>query len=79
MQPFQDEAAVASVGGLTIENRTDRISISGGVDITHDKAGLGNARALKQLFDQILAVLERPDLPDAIAMKAPTTVRNPFR
>ncbi len=79
MEPFQNEADVTSIGQLTIENRTDRISISGSLDITRDKAGLQNARALKQLFDEIVTVLGREDLPDAIKLSETKAVKNPFR
>ena len=78
MKPFANESDVTSIGGLEIENRTDRISIGGALDITRDKAGLKHAQALKAFVADVLAVLESADLPDKIAMKATTKAKNPF-
>ena len=52
ISPFANESESLGIGDLTIENRTDRISIYGNIDLTRDKAGLEHARMLK-------AVLER--------------------
>ena len=79
MKPFADESDVTSIGGLEIENRTDRISIGGALDITRDKAGLKHAQALKAFVTEVLEVLESADLPDKIAIKATTKTKNPFR
>jgi hypothetical protein len=79
MRPFDNEADVVSIGKLAIENRTDRISLMGDLDITRDKAGLRDARALKTLLDEVLAVLEGEDLPEKIAIAATKTTKNPFR
>jgi len=48
--------------------------------VTRDKAGLENARALKQLLDDVVRALEgNPSLPDHVAPpKAPMVKRNPF-
>jgi hypothetical protein len=78
MKPFANESDVTSIGGLEIENRTDRISIGGALDITRDKAGLKHAQALKQFVNDVIAVLESADLPDAIAIKATGKKKNPF-
>ena len=40
---FANEAHAISIGGLSIENRTDCISIYGSIDITRDQAGLAHA------------------------------------
>ena len=37
---------VRDIGGLSIENRVDRISISGDIDLALDKPGLALARQL---------------------------------
>ena len=79
MNPFQNESESASIGGLTIENRTDRVSIYGTLDITRDKAGQRDARALKQLVDAIVAALDGTDLREKIAKSETETVKNPFR
>jgi hypothetical protein len=80
MQPYQNEADAVEIDGLKIENRLDRITVYGRIDLTRDKAGLENARALKQLLDNIVRALESdPALPEHVAPpKAPVMKRNPF-
>ena len=80
LTPFADDAASVSIGELTVENGTDRISLYGTLDLTRDKQGLAHARALKALLDQAVQVLEADKaLPDAVpALAAPKTVANPF-
>lgn len=80
IKPFQNESQVLSVGDLEIENRTDRVSIHGNVDLTLDKSGLEKARALKAVVDKIVQTLEsEKDLPDTVAApKEPQEVKNPF-
>jgi hypothetical protein len=80
MRPYQNEAEAVEIGDLKIENRLDRITVYGRVDLTRDKAGLENARALKQLLDDVVRVLEGdPTLPEHVAApKAPVMKRNPF-
>ncbi|HWX47940.1 MAG TPA: hypothetical protein VNZ61_07800 [Roseomonas sp.] len=56
--PFADEAASISVGGLTIENRLDRVSLYGSLDLTRDRPGLEDARRLRALLEAVVRVLE---------------------
>ena len=80
-EPFADDAAVRSIGALSFENGTDRIALHGSIDLTRDKAGLAQARRLKETLAAIVKALEAGDLPDAVAdapEPAPKTVRNPF-
>jgi len=78
IHPFANESESLQLGDLTIENRTDRISIYGSIDLTLDKPGLDNARQLKAILDQTVAELEKADLPDGISVIEPETVENPF-
>jgi hypothetical protein len=80
MRPYQNEAEAVEIGDLKIENRLDRVAVYGRIDLTRDKAGLENARALKQLLDNVIRALEDdPALPEHIAPpKAPVMKRNPF-
>jgi hypothetical protein len=80
MRPYQNEADAVEIGDLKIENRLDRVAVYGRIDLTRDKAGLENARALKQLLDGVVRTLEDdPALPEHIAPpKAPVMKRNPF-
>jgi hypothetical protein len=80
LHPFQNEAEVILLGELSIENRTDRITIHGNLDITRDRAGLADAKALKAYVDLIVRAMEgEADLPEKIAPpKEGETVKNPF-
>ena len=77
--PYQNEFEAASVDGLTIENRTTHISIYGDIQLTRDKAGLADARQLRDLLNDIVRALESdPALPEKIVSAETVTVKNPF-
>jgi hypothetical protein len=76
--PFANEADVLQVGNLAIENRLDRVTFDGDVDLTLDKAGLARARLLHALLGDVVAKLEAADLPDALPAADVKTVANPF-
>lgn len=76
--PFANESDCLQISDLTIENRLDRISIFGSIDLTRDKAGCADARELKTILDALITVLESEDLPDRITVTPPDTVKNPF-
>jgi hypothetical protein len=79
IHPFQNESEAASVGGLTIENRTTHISLYGNIQLTRDKTGLVDARQLRDLFIDIVRALESDhSLPEKIVSKETVTVKNPF-
>ena len=82
MKPYANESDTLQIEGLTIENRLDRISIYGSIDITRDKQGLKVAQELKALIDATIKTLEadaaKGVLPDKIAVEATVTVGNPF-
>ena len=81
ISPFANESESLDIGDLTIENRTDRISIYGNIDLTRDKTGLEHARMLMAVLDRVVQVLEgERDLPDRIAPPdMPDEVPNPFQ
>ncbi|OQX11034.1 MAG: hypothetical protein BWK73_18705 [Thiothrix lacustris] len=62
MDYFQNESEVMIIKGenhdLNIENRLDRVSLYGSVDITRDQVGLEQALRLKSVVDGMVAVLE---------------------
>lgn len=76
--PFENEADVVEIGQLTLENRLDRITISGDVDLTADRGGLEAARRLHALLGEVVASLESKTLPDQLPPPVVKTVRNPF-
>jgi hypothetical protein len=76
--PYANESDVLNIGHLQIENRLDRVTLSGDVDLTADQAGLANARVLHQLLGDVVAKLESQDLPAKLPPPAVKTVANPF-
>ena len=76
--PYENEADVVEIGNLMLENRLDRITISGDVDLTADKDGLARARLLHDLLGRIVTGLEAKDLPDRLPPPDVKTVANPF-
>ncbi|VXB76329.1 hypothetical protein [Massilia sp. 9I] len=76
--PFANEADVLEIGDLMLENRLDRITISGDLDITADKAGLEAARRLHAQLGEVVAALEARELPDRLPPPEVKTVDNPF-
>lgn len=78
--PFADDAAVRTIGGLTVENGTTRIALHGSVDLTRDASGLERARTLRDALTEIVDALSAQDLPERVAEaeRAPETVKNPF-
>ena len=81
LEPFADEATALRIDDLEVENRLDRVSLYGSVDLTRDKAGLRLARELHAVLGAVVAALEREG--DALPETARTaeredTVKNPF-
>jgi len=79
MRVYQNESETVDIGKLTIENRTDRVTIYGSLDVTRDQAGLAAAKELKATVDAIVAFLEGEKLPEHITLKAPGEIKNPFK
>ena len=77
--PYANEADVLRIGDLQIENRVDRISFTGDLVLTKDKAGLALARELQLLVERVVKALEADkQLPQIVEIKASVTVKNPF-
>ena len=76
--PYANEADVVNIGKLVIENRVDRITICGDIDLTLDQAGLVQARQLWQLLGAVVATLEALALPETLPAPLIKTVANPF-
>ena len=78
-KPYANESDVIRIGALEIENRTDRVSLTGDVVLTRDQAGLALARELQALLKQVVQALEAEQkLPDAVEIKPAKVVKNPF-
>ncbi len=78
ISPFANESDALGIGGLSIENRVDRISIYGSLDITRDREGLAYAERLKSLIDDIVATMKGEHLLAAVSIKPPEQISNPF-
>lgn len=76
--PYANESDVLHIGGLTVENRVDRITIAGDIDLTLDQAGLADTRALHRLLTDVLAKLESTELPARLPPPDAHSVANPF-
>lgn len=76
--PYANEADVVEIGRLMLENRLDRITISGDVDLTADQDGLAKARLLHEMLGRVVAGLEAKDLPERLPPPEVRKVANPF-
>ena len=76
--PYANEADVLQIGGLMIENRLDRITLSGDLDLTADKPGLAQARLLHHLLADVVATLEGQALLDTLPAPQIGRAANPF-
>lgn len=78
-EPYANEADVLRIGGLEIENRVDRVSLTGDVVITKDKAGLVLAKELQSLIERTVKALEaEKQLPETVEPNVTVTIKNPF-
>jgi hypothetical protein len=76
---FQNESDSLSIGNaLTVENRLDRISIYGSIELKKDKEGLQYAYKLKRIIDATIEELKHADLPEHIEIVPVEMVKNPF-
>ena len=78
-EPYANEADVQRIGDLEIENRLDRVSLTGDLVFTKDKAGLTLAKELQTLIGRIVNALGADtQLPETVELKVTETVMNPF-
>jgi hypothetical protein len=79
--PFANDHEAETIAGLTIENRTAGVTVSGNLEIRKDQAGLQQAIHLQRLADALVSALQGLDLPELAAPRIGSgdTVPNPFR
>ena len=78
-KPYANESDVLRIGDLEIENRVDRVTLTGDVVLTRDQAGLALGRELQSLIGRLIEVLEADkSLPKAVQIKAAENIKNPF-
>lgn len=77
--PYANENEVVRIGGLEIGNRTDRVSLTGDLVLSRDKAGLLLARELQALLNQVVRLLEaEKPLADTLQTRPAKDINNPF-
>lgn len=77
--PFANESDSLEIGGLTFENRVDKVSIYGSIDISRDKKGFEAAKKIVALLNAVVERLSSEKLPESIPPPKETdTVKNPF-
>jgi len=78
-KPYANDADVIRIGDLEIENRVDRVVLTGDVVLTRDKAGLALARELQALVEEVTKALEADKaLPEVVEVRQARAVKNPF-
>jgi len=78
-KPYANEADVLRIGEMEIENRVDRVTLTGDVVLTRDQAGLALAKDLQAIVDGVVKTLSTDkQLPDVVEVKPARTVKNPF-
>ena len=78
-KPYANEADVLRIRDLEIENRVDRVTLTGDVVLTMDKPGLTLAKELQALVREIVRTLEANEqLPGTVELKPAKVVKNPF-
>ena len=77
-KPFEKGTESSSIEDLTLENDVDCVSIYGNLQITKDKVGLEQAKALQSFINDVVAALEKEELPEKIEHPAEQEINNPF-
>lgn len=74
---YENETDSFLIDNLTVENRLDKISLHGSVEITKDIAGLEHALKLKRVIDASIEALKRDkQLPKRIQANTDLPVTN---
>ena len=77
--PYANETEVLRIGDLEIENRLDRVSLTGDLVLTKDQTGLALAKELQSLIGRIVKAFEaEKQLPETVELKVTKSVKNPF-
>lgn len=77
-KPFEKGTESSSIEDLALENDVDCISIYGNLQITKDKVGLEQAKALQSFLNEVVTALEKEELPEKIERPAEQEINNPF-
>lgn len=75
---FENESDSAAIGGMSVENRLDRVEFYGSLTITLDREGEALLAKLESLVAGMRRAFDgRPDLPEKVTLKDPGTLDNP--
>jgi len=77
-KPFEKGTESSSIEDLTLENDVDCVNIYGNLQITKDKVGLEQAKALQNFLNEVVTALEKEELPEKIERPAEQEINNPF-
>ena len=78
-KPYANEADVQRIGDLEIENRVDRVTLTGDLVLTMDKSGLTLAKELQVLLSEVVKTIKANEqLPETVELKPAKVVKNPF-
>ncbi|RPE29982.1 hypothetical protein EC846_2570 [Acinetobacter sp. BIGb0102] len=77
-KPFENGDESSAIYDLTLENQVDCVSLYGNLQITKDQAGLKTAKALQGFINEVVAALEKQELPEQIERQPEQDIENPF-
>ena len=78
-KPYANEADVLRIGDMEIENRVDRVTLTGDLVFTMDKPGLTLAKKLQALLNEVVKTLEaNKQLPATVELKPVKIIKNPL-
>ncbi|MCU4337073.1 hypothetical protein [Acinetobacter dispersus] len=77
-KPFEQGDESSAIYDLTLENQVDCVSLYGNLQITKDQAGLKTAKTLQSFINDVVAALEKEQLPEQIERKPEQDIENPF-
>nr|MBA4768969.1 hypothetical protein [Sphingobium sp.] len=81
IRPFADDDTSTTIAGMSVENGTTTIVVTGNLSISRDREGLEAARRLKEFADALLEAFQTGTLPERIESDGGDsgTVANPFK
>ncbi|KYQ85208.1 hypothetical protein AWW72_05405 [Acinetobacter sp. NRRL B-65365] len=77
-KPFENGDESSAIYDLTLENQVDCVSLYGNLQITKDQAGLKTAKVLQSFINDVVAALEKQELPEQIERQPEQEIENPF-
>ena len=76
--PFKNESEVLTLGDFSVENRLDRVSLFGSLDLTLDQEGQRKAKTLLALLQNVVTAMEAQPLPERLSVDTPIVKPSPL-